>query len=215
MLRQYGLKATFYISPQNQEFRAGDLLTTQEIQNLSLNFEIGAHTLTHRILPTISEEEARKEITGSKSVLEEITGNTVNAFCYPRGAFTESHVELVKAAGFRYARTVQRYAFSLNNPYKAGTSLHICSYRAGRELLRSARFVRFRPIETWRCLEWGVLGRVMFDYFLDNGGIFHIWGHSWEIDKNDDWRRLEDFFKYISGHPRINYVTNGELASYS
>jgi peptidoglycan-N-acetylglucosamine deacetylase len=215
MLREYGLKATFYISPQNQEFAGRDLLTPQEIRDIGCDFEIGAHTLTHRSLPTISEEEAEKEIIGSKTVLEQITGSAVNSFCYPRGDYTKLHVELVKAAGFRYARTVARHTFNMNNPYTAGTSLHVYNHGFGFDLWRTARFVRFRPIKTWRCLEWEMLGRAMFDYVLKEGGIFHIWGHSWEIDKNNDWEHLEDFFRYISAHPKVNYVTNGKLEAYS
>jgi len=211
MLREYGLKATFYISPQNHEFAGSDLLTPREVRDISCDFEIGAHTLTHRSLPTISAEEAEREVVGSKTVLEQMTGKAVNTFCYPRGDYTELHVKLVMAAGYRYARTVTRYTFDMNNPYKAGTSLHIYNHRFGFDLWHTARFVRFRPIKVWRCLEWGMLGRAMFDYVLEEGGIFHIWGHSWEIDKNNDWERLEDFFRYISAHPRVKYATNGEL----
>jgi hypothetical protein len=25
---------------------------------------------------------------------------------------------------------------------------------------------------------------------IDNGGVFHLWGHSWELDDADQWRRL-------------------------
>jgi peptidoglycan-N-acetylglucosamine deacetylase len=211
MLREYGLKATFYISPQDQEFAGRDLLTPEEIKDIASDFEIGAHTLTHRSLPRISPDEAESEILGSKTILEQITGSAVNTFCYPGGAYTEQHVQLVQAAGYRYARTVQRYAFDLKNPYKAGTSLHIHNHRSVFELRRTARFARFRPGEAWRFLEWGVLGRAMFDYVLREGGVFHIWGHSWDIDRNNDWDRLRDFFRYISAHPRVNYATNGEL----
>jgi len=214
MLRDYGLKATFYVSPHNQEFARSDLLTPQEIRDMACDFEIGAHTLTHRSLPTIPKEEAEREVVGSKTVLEQITGSAVNTFCYPRGAYTGLHVELVKAAGYRYARTVARYAFNVSDPYQAGTSLHIYNHRSGFNLWRTANFVGFRPIKAWRCLEWGALGRTMFDYVLAQGGIFHIWGHSWEIDKNNDWELLEDFFHYISAHPRVKYATNGELEAY-
>jgi peptidoglycan-N-acetylglucosamine deacetylase len=94
------------------------LLTPQEIRDIGYDFEIGAHTLTHPGLPTISAKEAEREVVGSKTVLEQITGSAVNTFCYPRGAYTELHMELVKAAGYRYARTVRRYAFNVNNPYE-------------------------------------------------------------------------------------------------
>jgi peptidoglycan-N-acetylglucosamine deacetylase len=215
MLKEHGLRGTFYISPQNQEFGKNELLTPQEIRDINCDFEIGAHTLTHRSLDTISVEEAKKEVLGSKMLLEQITGSPVSTFCYPRGAYTDLHVQLVKDAGYRYARTVARYTFSVTNLYEAGTSLHIYNHGLGLDTWRTARFVRFRPIKTWRCLDWDVLGRTMFDHVLAAGGIFHIWGHSWEIDANNDWGRLEEFFRCISSHPSVEYATNGELEARS
>lgn len=214
MLGEYGLKATFYISPDNHEFTQGDLLTSHQIRGIADHFEIGAHTLTHRSLPTISISEAETEIVGSKMVLEYIVGSPVNTFCYPRGAYTGAHVQLVKAAGYRYARTVARYKFGVKNPYEAGTSLHIYNHGSAVELWRTAKFARFHPVAAWRYLEWSALGRAMFDNVVQQGGIFHVWGHSWEIDRNDDWQPLEDFFRYISAHPRVRYATNGELEAY-
>ncbi len=123
MLKEHGLEATFYVAPENQEFARQDLLTPQEIRGLSRDFEIGAHSITHRRLPTISEHEAEKEIVESKVVLEQITGKEVKTFCYPGGAYTQLHVQLVKDAGYRYARTVARYAFAVDDPYEAGTWL--------------------------------------------------------------------------------------------
>ena len=43
-------------------------------------------------------------------------------------------------------------------------------------------------------------------------GVFHIWGHSWEIDQHNDRERLEGMFRYISARPGVKYITNGELA---
>lgn len=209
MLKEYGLKATFYVSPKNQEFARRDLLTSQEIRDISRNFEIGAHTLTHPRLPTISKTEAEKEIVESKAVLEKVTGKEISTFCYPCGAYTEFHMQLVKDAGYRYARTVDRYAFKMDNPYEAGTSLHVYNHRF--DLWRIACFAKFRPIKVLRYFEWDALARAMFDRVAKEGGVYHIWGHSWEIDKHNDWERLESVFRYISAHPKVKYVTNGEL----
>ena len=35
-------------------------------------------------------------------------------------------------------------------------------------------------------------------FIIKNGGIWHLWGHSWEIDENNDWKKLEDIFREIS-----------------
>lgn len=31
----------------------------------------------------------------------------------------------------------------------------------------------------------------------EDNSIFHVFGHSWEIEKNNDWQALEDFFKEL------------------
>ena len=217
MLKEHGLKATFYVAPENQEFAKQDLLTLPEIADLSQDFEVGAHSMTHRRLPAISEQEAAREITESKAVLEQVIGKEIKVFCYPGGAYTKLHAQLVKDAGYRYARTVARHTFTVDDPYEAGTSLHVYNHnhRPGFDLWHTARFVKFQPIKILRCLEWDALAKAMFDQVIKEGGIYHIWGHSWEIDEHDDWERLESVFRYISGSPKVSYVTNGELEAYS
>lgn len=214
MLKEHGLKGTFYVCPRDHEFAQQDLLTSQEIKNISRDFEIGAHTLTHPRLPTISERQAEEEIFGSKTVLEEITGEKVDAFCYPYGSYTKVHVQLVKNAGYRYARTVNRYKFGFDNPYEAGTSVH--AYNHGwYDLWRISYFAKFRPAKALQYAGWDSLACAMFDRVITQGGIYHLWGHSWEIEKHNDWDRLERVFRYISAHPQVKYVANGELGTYT
>ena len=38
MLKEHGLKATFYVAPENQEFATEDLLSLPEIGDLTLSF---------------------------------------------------------------------------------------------------------------------------------------------------------------------------------
>jgi ABC-type uncharacterized transport system YnjBCD substrate-binding protein len=51
----------------------------------------------------------------------------------------------------------------------------------------------------------------MFDRVNREGGVFHLWGHSWEIDRYKDWDRLEKVLRYISGHENVTYATNRDL----
>ena len=51
----------------------------------------------------------------------------------------------------------------------------------------------------------------MFDRVMVRGGVFHLWGHSWEIENHKDWQRLEAVLKYISRRPGVVYATNQEL----
>lgn len=67
--------------------------------------EVGAHTLDHARLGLLNETEARIQIAGSKSELEDITGNTVSAFSYPFGSHNDLIAEITRESGFATATT--------------------------------------------------------------------------------------------------------------
>lgn len=66
-------------------------------------FEIGAHTINHVDLGECDLENARLEISGSKSQLEEMLGTPVTLFSFPFGAITNIRPEtqlIVRQAGY-------------------------------------------------------------------------------------------------------------------
>jgi len=86
----------------------GAMMTPDQVAKLHREgMEIGAHTVNHPILASLSDDEARSEIVTSKRILEEITGAPVDSFAYPNGKpgidYTAQHVRLVREAGFRGA----------------------------------------------------------------------------------------------------------------
>ena len=46
---------------------------------------------------------------------------------------------------------------------------------------------------------------------LEQGGVYHLWGHSWEVDARGDWGRLERVLGYIAGRPQVAYVANHDV----
>ena len=209
LLKKYNIRGTFYIPPRNREFPQSDLLTDSQIIELSKNFEIGGHTLTHPVLTKISIHEAYKEISGGKQYLEKLTGQKVISFSYPRGKHNLNVQNLVKKSGFLYARTVERHKFSISqNLYASPTSLH--AYRQYQDVFKIAWFSCWSPIGFLENMDWESLAKRYFDK-LEGGNVFHFWGHSWIIDKNNDWGRLERVLSYISRRKNVRYVSNGEL----
>lgn len=81
-------------------------LSREEIVDLLPFVEVGSHTRFHPILPMCEDDVAREEITESKLEIEGMTGRPCQHFCFPNGDFTERDQEMVKAAGYRSARTV-------------------------------------------------------------------------------------------------------------
>lgn len=210
LLKKYNIKGTFYVSPNNREFKKEDLLTNKEIVELSKDFEIGAHTMTHPRLTKVSLEEARKEIVYSKKYLEKLIGKEIKSFCYPGGDYNKEIRDLVEEAGFKYARTVSRYNFlDSRDNLESGTSIH--TYNHLSDIWRILKFSRFNPIKFFKNLNWENLAKNMFDYVVENGGVYHLWGHSWELETRKEWDKLERVLEYIYNKMNSIYLSNLEL----
>jgi peptidoglycan/xylan/chitin deacetylase (PgdA/CDA1 family) len=67
--------------------------------------EIGAHTVTHPLLPAFDAGVQADEIRQSKSACEALLGRPVEAFAYPYGRYTPQTAALVRDAGFACACT--------------------------------------------------------------------------------------------------------------
>jgi len=88
------------------EFDDVQALSRQEIEEMAPLVNFQSHTLFHPFLPKCTAEEAEQEIAGSKSLLEQEFGLTVNAFSYPNGDYSQRDIELCKKAGYRCAITL-------------------------------------------------------------------------------------------------------------
>lgn len=70
--------------------------------------EVGAHTRNHVDLLAADEVEARVEIAGCRSDLEQALGVEIRHFCYPYGFHRPEHAAMVREAGYATATTTQR-----------------------------------------------------------------------------------------------------------
>ena len=58
------------------------------------------------------------------------------------------------------------------------------------------------------------------DEFLENNPIFnqcylfYVYGHANELDVDNRWERIEEFFKKVSNHDDVWYATNVEIYDY-
>src|SRR5215469_1453479 len=64
----------------DQEIPTERMLTGEELKGLSGRVLIGSHSATHAMLPALTESEAKREIAGSRSQLEELLGGEVTLF---------------------------------------------------------------------------------------------------------------------------------------
>ncbi|MBU6415177.1 polysaccharide deacetylase family protein [Patescibacteria group bacterium] len=225
MLERYNLQGTFYV---NQYRGDNNFLAPERIRELSSRFEIGAHTLTHPDLTKLNEQNLQEEIQGSKKYLEDILGKEVLMFCYPKGLYSEMVKRYVASAGFLGARTVVKYVFARpEDPFAMGTTVHAYPwplrkkdaehYLLGRHLFQPVehdfgKFLKTAP-PLRAFISWQAYARHLFDYALSHGDYFHLWGHSWEIEKYGMWEELDEFFRYASARLRdgVISVSNSEI----
>jgi peptidoglycan-N-acetylglucosamine deacetylase len=210
LLRRYGIKATFYICPEDREFPAADRLTPAEIREVAKDFEIGAHTLTHPHLDRLDTATAWREISDSKETLEFIVGKPLRSFCYPYGDYSEETKRLVREAGFSRARSVNCFVTRSIDPLATGTSVHAFDHRRDG-MMSVLRLSGNRPWKVPLLRRWDNLAKTMFAQARDRGEVFHLWGHSWEIEAHNDWERLESFLAWLTGQGGITFVCNGDL----
>lgn len=211
LLTKHGLPATFYIPISSSE-RA--VMKSKDIRKISKKFEVGGHTLNHKDLTKISLKEAKKEIEGGKRRLEDIVGKKVVSFCYPKGKVNGDVKELVKSAGFSFARTIELFTTSLPDKLLAPTTVHAYSYNPILYLKKGIKKkLYYLLLSSGGLSSWDNVAKRALDYCNLHGGVYHLWGHSWEIDEGGEWDKLEQVFSYIANNTNKNFrFTNGELA---
>lgn len=220
LMKKYGIKGTFYIPRTylSEKLKLSDV----DVTELTKDFEIGAHTVSHRDLAGLSSEDVLSEIRDSKKWLGDLLNGEIRSFCYPRGRFNGNIKNLVIESGFKLARTVEDFKLDFEDPFEMGTTLHVYPHPGRKKDILQLRFggdirdkfLRARKfgIPLMNNLSWSMLAKAAFDIFLKRGGIFHLWGHSWEIEKYNMWSDLENFFIYVKKHSiGIEFKTNAEL----
>lgn len=218
LLLKYNQKATFFIPLANIKKR--EVINAKQIFDLSKEFEIGAHTINHKYLTTISNADAEYEIKQSKIELESIINKSVPGFCFPGGKYRPIHLRYVFEAGFEYARTVNM--FKIQNDSKVmNTTLHAYNhskYTYFKHLLKRGYFIELfqNSISILSNNEWdGLLSDILDKQIKNNSRqetiIIHLWGHSWEIQKNNSWNQLERFLISLNDC-QIESKTNFEVS---
>ncbi|KPB03018.1 polysaccharide deacetylase family protein [Bacillus sp. CHD6a] len=96
ILKELGAKAIFFVN--------GHFLETEEEQQVlksihEMGFPIGNHTMTHKSLRQLTEEEQYEEIVMLSDRIEEITGERPRFFRAPFGTNTDYAIDLVKQEG--------------------------------------------------------------------------------------------------------------------
>ena len=204
LLNKYDLKCTFNLNSQllgtgKVVLRRGKHVSHYKIQPIDVKkvyegHEVAVHTLSHPNLVNCYEEEIIRQVEKDRLNLSELAGYEVVGMAYPSGKINCDHrvADVIRNnTGVKYARTVP----DTNN------------FDVQEDLLQ------FRPtvyhLNFEKMME---LGREFIELKTETPKVFYIWGHSYEMDYEDDyWLQLEEFFKLISHREDIFYGTNKEV----
>jgi peptidoglycan/xylan/chitin deacetylase (PgdA/CDA1 family) len=216
LLAKHGLRGTFYV-PRSAE---NGTMTPSQVRELSSAFEVGAHTLRHVVLTATSDREAHQEITGSRAWVEDCTGRACPLFCPPRGKYAARHLRMVREAGYLAVRGVEM--MSLDFPRRGDGLLMLPTtlqahphglFAYARNLLRRAAFRNlWLYVAHGRSTDWSRLARSLLARAMERGGVFHLWGHSWELESAGQWQRLDEALRFLGQFTgRATALTNGQV----
>jgi peptidoglycan/xylan/chitin deacetylase (PgdA/CDA1 family) len=94
-----GFQATFYVLSGSLG-RQGYLSPAQLRELSDAGFEIGSHSVTHRLLTDLNRDVLRAELVDSKKKLEDLSGKRVDHFSCPKGRWNWRIVDMAREAGY-------------------------------------------------------------------------------------------------------------------
>jgi hypothetical protein len=216
LLAAHGVRGTFYV-PRRVE---RETMSASQIRRLGALFEIGAHTLNHVVLTRTTDQQAWQEIAGSKAWVEDLTGVPCRMFCPPKGKYSVRHIDMIREAGYLGMRSAEM--LSLDSPRRtAGLALMPTSAQAfphgplalARNAIKRGAFENlWQLVVRKRMVAWPKLASSLFCRCLERGGVFHLWGHSWELQEADQWQHLDDILRFMSHFVHsAAFLPNGEV----
>ena len=144
LLKKYNYPATFSIYTNKMEIKTGRTSVTWEQLQAMANdplITIASHSISHpKDLRQLSDQDLKKEVFASKTILEQRLNIPIKYFTYPVGKHDQRVREQVKNAGYKAALEMKD-----NNKNFAGAS---------KNLVSIARFGQSR-LETVLSQAWG------------------------------------------------------------
>lgn len=203
LLDKHGLNATFFVPIKNLE--GSNVMSHAQLIELSRRFEIGSHTYDHYYLKNLDIRNTYRQIADGKKRLEDILGKEIAGFCYPGGKYLTKDIAMVKACDFKYARTTVNLCLGPGrNRFEMPTTLQFYPHDRAvyfRNFVKSGLWLtRSGPLSlALGHRHWIERVYALFDHVHERGTMFHLWGHSKQIDELRAWSELDAFFSHVTG----------------
>ena len=197
MFNYYHVKATFNINSGMQTYAShydfGNVrvhhMNAEGLKELYKGHEIAVHTLTHQDLTKLDKDTVYNEVFLDKQNLERMFGCQITGMAYPYGTYNDEVVQILKKCKIQYARSV----------VSSG------AFKLQKNLLIFKPTCHHADENIWELLEKFLKEK------SEEKQLFYIWGHSYEFDVNNNWKRMEEILDRLIGHNNIFYGTNREV----
>ncbi len=214
MMRRYGLKGTFNLCPglndlpdeiRNPAGKSGwDLMPLKEaLKVYGDDMEVAIHGDYHGWWNTMPTNAVMADILDCKARLEAETGRVIRGAAYPYGAYNDTVKDILRLAGVVYCRTISCNG-SFSFPPKSNLKpFDLLEFEATTRNVNAD----FLPLAHRFAEDADPFPR-------EAKQLFYLWGHSFELAKDDGWARMEEFMQTVSGKDYIWYATNIEIFDY-
>jgi peptidoglycan/xylan/chitin deacetylase (PgdA/CDA1 family) len=175
LMAHYKIPTIFYWpSMLSKGKKTSSSLTEQDCKEISKNFTIGSHSASGQSMKKMTIPQLSMEITDSKKNLQDLTGQEIESFAYPKKSISSLTKALVKGAGYKSART------NIVGHLKPGDDSFAiqCTVQIGIDRIEYKN-------KCWEYFADDMLSKIQ------PNETFHLFGNSWEVELYKDWSALE------------------------
>lgn len=202
IMKKNGLKGTFnlnsgYPVPEDIVYEPGTIsrrMPRKQCIDVYKNsgMEVAVHGLIHPFLDRLPSNLCLYDVLQDRANLELDYEVIVRGMAYPYGTYDDKVIEALKQCGIVYARTVEETErFDIPTDWLKLPST--CHHNNPRLMELAHEFVENRN---------------------EFAQLFYLWGHSYEFDRDDNWKVIEEFAEFIGNRNNIWYATNIEIYEY-
>ena len=206
MLRKYNAKATFNLCPGTHAdervepsrapegftgwsykgFRGGKV-GMKELVDIYGDFEVASHCWKHEVAGHCPDDVFIKAAVDAKKFLEDTFQKECRGFVYPCGGHTPATEQMLRDAGFVYARTT-------DTTFDVTACTNTMAFAANCHFAAEDFKERFEKAH--------------------EVGAFYFWGHSYEMmDQQELWDAFEDKLRMICEDPDVEWVSVADIAA--
>lgn len=186
LMSKYQIETIFYWPSYISQIKTfavtSSWLNPQQCKDIANSFTIGSHSVSDKPMKKMTLPQITREIYDSKKYFQDLTGQNIDSFSYPKNSHNTLIKALLKGAGYTSARNL---VIGNTQASKDVFDIH-CSVQIGIDRIE------------YRNLSWEKYADQLLKKCNDNS-VFYMFGNSWDVESYNDWENLETLIKKILG----------------